>query len=150
MIHYDLACGQGHRFEAWFRSSQDFDSQAAQRLLNCPTCGSAEVAKALMAPALSRGAAEAMPVPPAAAPPELALVAGEHARLRTMMAELRAELTKNSMDVGDRFAEEARKIHYGEVERATIHGRATPQEARDLAEEGVAFHPLPALPDEHN
>jgi hypothetical protein len=151
MIRYDLACGHGHRFDAWFRSSQDFDDQAAGQLLCCPACGSTEVAKALMAPALGTGAAEATTAPaPPATPGERALIAGEHTRLRAMLAELRAELTRNSQDVGDRFAEEARKIHYGEVERATIHGRATPQEARDLAEEGVAFHPLPALPDEHN
>jgi hypothetical protein len=159
MIRYDLACAQGHRFDGWFRSSTDFDDQAGRNLLACPVCGGAEVAKVLMAPALAKGAggpAAAADAPadapsPAPAPAqEVALVDEKQRRLRAMLRDLHAELTKNSKDVGDRFADEARKIHYGEVERATIHGRATPEEARSLAEEGIAFHPLPPLPDERN
>jgi hypothetical protein len=152
MIRYDLACDNGHGFDGWFRSSEDFDSQAKRQLLACPTCGSVKVAKALMAPALAKGTAAPAPTPEAApaASQEVTLVADQHAKLRAMLTELRQELTKNSRDVGDRFAEEARRIHYGEVERSTIHGRATPEEAHALAEEGVSFHPLPPLPDEHN
>ncbi|HVV94991.1 MAG TPA: DUF1178 family protein [Hyphomicrobiales bacterium] len=153
MIRYDLVCAGGHRFDGWFRSSGDFDAQAARRLLSCAVCGSGEVTKALMAPAVATGSAApaAEPASPPAAPAqEVALVSDEHRRLRRMLVELRAELVKDAVDVGDRFPEEARKIHYGEAEKASIYGRASPEEARRLAEEGVAFHPLPTLPDEQN
>jgi hypothetical protein len=153
MIRYGLVCAQGHGFDGWFRSSEDFDAQAARRLLACPLCGSGEVTKALMAPALAKGdaPAPAEPAPPQASPGrEVALVSGEHRRLRKMLTELRAELVKDAVDVGDRFPEEARKIHYGETEKTSIYGRASAEEARGLAEEGIAFHPLPSLPDEQN
>jgi hypothetical protein len=120
---------------------------------SCPVCGSDRVAKALMAPALAKGgAADSVPSPPVAGPPtpEVALVSAEHQRLRKMLAELRAELIKDAVDVGDRFPEEARRIHYGEAEKASIYGRASLEEARLLADEGIAFQPLPPLPDEHN
>jgi len=158
VIRYDLVCDQAHRFDGWFRASADFDAQAERALLSCPVCGSAKVEKALMAPALSKGSAGSEP-PVAAAdtadaappmPPQLALVSERQAKLRAMLREFRAELTKNAVDVGPRFAEEARKIHYGEAEPGSIYGQATPAEARALAEEGVPFHPLPVLPDDGN
>jgi hypothetical protein len=164
MIRYDLACARGHAFDAWFRSSADYDTQAARGLLSCPMCGSAEVEKALMAPAVSTSrrrastavaaqaeAAVADTPAPAAAPAEPVAVLSEHdLKLRAMVRRLRAELTAKATDVGDRFADEARKMHYGEADRTSIYGRATPDEARALVEEGIEFHPLPGLPDERN
>jgi hypothetical protein len=153
MIRYELVCDDGHRFDGWFRSSDDFERQAKRHLLSCAVCGSEKVGKALMSPALAKGGPAAEPGPPAPATPppqEMALVSSEHRRLRKKLAELRAELIKDAVDVGDRFPEEARRIHYGEAEKASIYGRASPDEVRLLAEEGIPFHPLPSLPDEQN
>lgn len=148
MICYALACDAGHGFDSWFRSSDDFDMQTARGLVNCPHCGSAHVLKQIMAPRLARtdrnepaALAEATPV---------ALVNEKAQALRAMVAEFRKQLATNSEDVGGRFAEEARKIHYGEREARTIHGQATGEEAKALAEEGVGFLPLPVLPEERN
>lgn len=155
MIRYGLTCAAAHAFDGWFRSSADFDAQAARRLLTCPACGSAEVRKALMAPAVSaaKGAepAEAGPVPAASEErADVALVDDASAKLKMMLREFRAELTKNSENVGDKFPEVARKMHAEEIERRTVHGRATAEEARALAEEGVAIHALPTFPDDLN
>ena len=154
MIRYGLACAAGHGFDGWFRSSDDFDAQSARGLLSCPACGSTEVSKALMAPAVSTSraaapAGEGAPSP-AGPPQELALVGDKEQKLRGMLREIRDHMTKNSEDVGDRFAEVARKMHSEEIEHRTVHGRATAEEARALAEEGVPVQPLPVFPDEMN
>lgn len=151
MIRYALACEAGHGFDSWFRSSEDFDAQDKRGLVSCPMCGSAKIAKQIMAPQVARKDRDAVIV---AAPPEtgqnVALVDPEAQALRQKIAELRAQLFANSEDVGQKFADEARKIHYGESEQRTIHGQASSDDARALIEEGIDFMPVPMLPDERN
>jgi len=160
MIRYALHCDQGHAFESWFQSSAAYDKQAKRALVTCPTCGSAKVEKAIMAPRLAR-AEGAEPPPPAIlpTPPLPSLVPGKtpvaimsppERELRKKLKELRDHLTKNSDYVGPRFPDEARKIHYGEIEHRSIYGEASPEEAKEMHEEGIEFHPLPILPDEFN
>jgi len=160
MIRYALHCDQGHAFESWFQSSAAYDKQAKRALVTCPTCGSAKVEKAIMAPRLAR-AEGADPPPPAIlpTPPLPSLVPGKtpvaimsppERELRKKLKELRDHLTKNADYVGPRFPDEARKIHYGEIEHRSIYGEASPEEAKELHEEGIEFHPLPILPDEFN
>ncbi|GMB83746.1 DUF1178 family protein [Shinella zoogloeoides] len=142
MIRYELSCDNGHAFEGWFGSADDFDRQQKMALVSCPTCGSAHVAKRLMAPSVSTARKKQQRQ-------ELAVQTGQ----REMMAKLReivSTIRANSEDVGDRFPEEARKIHYGETEQRGLIGRATADEVRDLLEEGVEVAPLPVLPDDTN
>ncbi|HVI28604.1 DUF1178 family protein [Hansschlegelia sp.] len=152
MIRYDLLCGDGHGFDAWFRSASDFDSQEARGLLSCPACGSVDVRKALMAPALasarSRGGDE--PVTPEAESPPVSLVSGRDEKLRGLLRELKAHVRQTSEDVGERFPEVARQMHAEEIEHRPIRGRATAQEAKALLEEGVPVYPLPAFPEDEN
>jgi len=169
MIRYALNCDRGHTFESWFKNSGAYDKQAKRGLVACPICGSGKVEKAMMAPRLGRAdagearppapvpapAAQAepiqpavTPIPPAAAP--LAVMSPPERELRKKLKELRDHLTKNADYVGARFPEQARKIHYGESELRSIYGEATPDEAKELHEEGIEFHPLPILPDEFN
>jgi hypothetical protein len=168
MIRYSLVCDRKHDFEIWFKNSADYDKQAKRGLVTCPACGSEKVEKALMAPSLGRGTkkgtsdAPAIEVPPAPvetpaveAPSPVAMVSPQmmtpqEQELRSKLKELREHLTKNSENVGSKFPEVARKMHYGEVEHKSIYGEASPQEAKELHEEGVEFHPIPVLPDEHN
>ncbi|HTP90192.1 MAG TPA: DUF1178 family protein [Xanthobacteraceae bacterium] len=164
MIRYALNCDQGHDFESWFQNSAAYDKQAKRKLVNCPICGSAKVEKAIMAPRLTRTdapepAAPAPTPPPAATPPVPATPAGKapvaimsspERELRQKLKELREHVTKNASYVGGRFPEEARKIHYGEAEHRSIYGEASPEEAKQMHEEGIEFHPLPILPDEMN
>ena len=149
MIVFDLTCGDGHRFEGWFGSSDDFSSQRARGLVSCPQCGSGEVSKAPMAPAVPKKANQR------AGSQEMKQVAGgrlppEAAEMLARIAEVQAEAIKSSTWVGDDFAEQSRQMHYGEREAAAIHGQATPDEARELAEEGVPVMPLliPVAPPE--
>ncbi len=151
MIRYGLRCEEGHGFDCWFRSSADYDAQAARGLLVCPVCGSRSVAKALMAPALGSGAREAPPRPAeAAGPSEVALLSEQDGRVREMLRELKKHVAATSEDVGDRFPALARQMHEGEIERRAIRGRATLDEAKALAEEGVPIQPLPAFPEDGN
>lgn len=156
MIHYSLACDQAHPFEAWFRSSADFDRQAEAGLLSCPHCGSGKVAKALMAPAVrlqptrTEPVPAALPVPATETPVPAALVPPEARAFVEKLRELKAKLLEGSENVGGKFADEARKIHYGEAPARAVHGEATPEQARELIEEGVGILPLPVLPDERN
>jgi hypothetical protein len=165
MIRYALACEQGHAFESWFQNSAAYDRQAARRLINCPVCGSTKVSKALMTPQLSgtkkggdapRSAAvpsqatPAAPAAPAPAPAPVAMMTPQERELRKKLKELREHLVKNADYVGQKFPEEARKMHYGEVKHRSIYGEATPDQAKELHEEGIEFHPLPVLPDERN
>jgi hypothetical protein len=157
MIRYALTCSNAHTFDAWFRSAEDFDAQRERGLLSCPTCGDGAVAKALMAPAVvSRRAPPAeRAVPPAVRPGPsgavpAALPSPETAEMVERLRALKAELLKGSEDVGGRFAEEARRIHYGESPARTVHGQASLDDARALVEEGVGILPLPVLPDERN
>ena len=156
MIHYALICEKGHEFESWFADSAAFDKQVKRKLIACPHCGSAKVDKAIMAPRLAssrkrKKPAEA-PVPAAPAPEKapVAMISPQEQEFRVKLKELREHLTKNADNVGQKFPEEARKMHYGEIEHRSIYGEASPQDAKELAEEGIEFHPLPILPDERN
>ncbi|MBI4366522.1 MAG: DUF1178 family protein [Deltaproteobacteria bacterium] len=160
MIHYALVCDKGHDFESWFPSSAAFDKQARRSLVSCPHCGSAKVEKAIMAPRLSSSKKRKAPVEapasaaaaPAAAPETapVAIISPQEHEFRAKLKELREHLIKNADNVGPTFPEEARKMHYGEIEHRSIYGEASPKDANDLAEEGIEFHPLPILPDERN
>src|SRR5947199_7398968 len=174
MIRYALNCDEGHAFESWFANSAAYDKQAKRKLVTGPVCGSAKVKKAIMAPrlgpSLNSEAAEPRPpsptpTPPNPAPPPplqpgpmppippktpVAMRSSAERELRHKLKELRDHITKNASYVGPRFPEEARKIHYGEAEHRSIYGEASPQEAKELHEEGIEFHPLPVLPDDKN
>jgi hypothetical protein len=161
MIRYTLVCNRGHEFESWFASSSTYDKQAKRGLVACPTCGVTKVEKAIMAPRLTRSdkpidvsqkpAPEApAPAAPAEPPAPVAMISSQERELRTKLKELRDQLTKNAENVGRKFPETARKMHYGEIEHRSIYGEASPQEAKDLHEEGIEFHPLPVLPDDRN
>ena len=159
MIQYALACDKGHTFESWFQNSAAFDKQAKRKLIECPMCGSAKVEKTIMAPRLARRdkstsiavreeAAHADAATPDTSP--VAMISPQEHEFRKKLKELRDHLTANADNVGKKFPEEARKMHYGETEHRSIYGEASPQDAKDLHEEGIEFHPLPVLPDERN
>jgi hypothetical protein len=160
MIRYALVCNRGHEFESWFQDSVAYDRQAKRALVSCPQCGSTKVEKAIMAPRLSTpaktqrtpietpAAAADVATPVPAAP--VAMISPQEQEFRTKLKELHDHLTKNADNVGVKFPEEARKMHYGEIEHRSIYGVASPEEAQELSEEGVEFHPLPVLPDERN
>lgn len=159
MIRYALICEKGHEFESWFPDSSAFDKQVKRKLMVCPHCGSAKVEKAIMAPRLAssrrrKASASEAPAPVATvAAPEnapVAMISPVEQEFRAKLKELREHLTKNADNVGQKFPEEARKMHYGEIEHRSIYGEASPQDAKDLAEEGIEFHPLPILPEERN
>lgn len=146
MIRYTLRCRKDHEFEMWFRSSDDYDRAVKAKEAACPYCGDAKVQKALMAPAVAgthkSDSAETVTLAAAPDPRQVAL--------RQAMVELRKKVVESADYVGDRFAEEARKIHYNEAEARGIYGEATSEEARDLAEEGIGFLPLPPAPEDAN
>jgi hypothetical protein len=162
MIRYALACEQGHTFESWFASSAAYDKQAKHGLVTCPVCNSAKVEKTIMAPRLAgtrKRASVPAPAPEAAAsaaPPAadasapVAVMSPPERELRKKLKELREHLTKNADYVGGRFPDEARKMHYGEIEHRSIYGEASPEQAKELHDEGIEFHPLPVLPDDRN
>ena len=142
MIRYELSCDNGHTFEGWFGSAEDFDRQREKGLVSCPACGSSHVAKRLMAPSVSTARKKEN---------RQALVAEAGRReVVDKMREIVTAIRASSEDVGDRFPEEARKIHYGEAEERRLIGKATVDEARELLEEGVGIAPLPILPDDVN
>ncbi|WP_332711815.1 DUF1178 family protein [Pelagibacterium mangrovi] len=140
MIQYTLTCEAHHRFDAWFRNADAYDDQAARGILTCPVCNSHRIEKALMAPAVSTGG------------DTVSLSSGhpDHAKFLEAMRALRRKMTAEADYVGDKFAEEARKIHYEETEARGIYGEATRDEVSSLIDEGIEFMPLPNLPDEHN
>jgi hypothetical protein len=147
MIRYRLRCDSGHDFEAWFSSSVGYDDQAARGLLSCAVCGVAKVEKALMAPNIPKSAEDRPALPLLAKRP---MAAQLPAPMREMLRQIHDHVKKNSDYVGDRFAEEARKIHYDETAARGIYGEATAAQARELHEEGIEVHALPALPDDAN
>jgi hypothetical protein len=156
MIHYTLRCERGHAFESWFQSSSAYEAQEKRKLVNCPVCGSAKVERAIMAPQIvsKRGREDAAPAPAATtdvtAPASTPLMMAQERELRAKIKELRDHIVKNADNVGERFPNEARKMHYGDIEHRPIYGEATPDEARSLIEEGVEVSPLPVLPDDRN
>ena len=158
MIRYTLVCGRGHEFESWFARSSAYDKQAKRGLVGCPVCGATKVEKAIMAPRLARkdkstpivAPVEQAAPAPAATPAPVAMISPQEKEFRAKLKELRDHLTANADNVGKKFPEEARKMHYGEIEHRSIYGEATPEDAKALHEEGIEFHSLPILPDERN
>jgi hypothetical protein len=141
LIRFSLSCEHEHEFEAWFRGNDDFDTQKKRGLVECPSCGSSKVEKALMAPAVSTGRKRET----------IALAMGEQQKkVMAQLKEMSQKIRENADYVGDKFAEEARKIHFGEIDPRGIYGEATPEEARGLAEDGVGFMPIPVFPDDRN
>ena len=159
MIKYRLRCANDHAFESWFKDSATYERQEKRKLLECPVCGDPKVERAIMAPNVGRkGNArtvpvrpepEAAPAPEAPATPNVPVVApgpAMPAEMRKMLMELRQQVEKNCDYVGDKFADEARKIHYGETDKRGIYGETSDEEAAALAEEGIEFGKLPWVP----
>lgn len=141
MIRFTLRCEAEHEFDGWFRDGGDFDTQKKRGFVSCPVCNSGKVEKALMAPAVSTSRGKE----------KVALAVGEEQRrLMGQLREMAKKVRENADYVGDRFAEEARKIHFGETDARGIYGEATLDEARGLAEDGVSFLPMPVFPDDRN
>ena len=161
MILYRLRCSQGHEFDSWFKDSKTYERQEKKSLVGCAVCGDAKVTRALMAPRLgTKGnkkgtAVTTVEAPAAVAPPsevqqaqqQVAAIARQMPKeLREALVKVRNEIEKNCEHVGDKFAEEARKIHYGESDKRGIYGETTDKEAEELAEEGIEFGRLPWIP----
>jgi hypothetical protein len=140
VIRYRLQCANAHEFEAWFASSASYDVQSAGGQICCPECNSSDVGKSIMAPNVAARTRSDVAVSEEEAP----------ARYRNLVRAVRQVLESNSEDVGSRFPEEARKIHYKEVEQRAIRGTASSDEARSLVEEGVEIMALPRLPEKAN
>ena len=140
MIVYDLKCAEGHGFEAWFRDSEAFEIQAAAGEVSCPLCGATQVEKALMAPNLGRGKTRA---------PE-SRKAEPAAEARRALLTLRRQVEANCDYVGERFPEEARRIHYGETDPRGIYGETTSEEAEALKDEGVEVRRIPWIQRENS
>lgn len=141
MIKFSLSCERDHEFEAWFRSNDDFDAQKKRGFVECPACGSNKVEKALMAPAVSTGRKRE----------KMALAMNaEQQRVLAEMKALTEKMKAGAENVGDKFAEEARKIHYGETEARGIYGEANAEEVKALIEDEVPFMPIPSLPEDRN
>lgn len=137
MIRFDLVCGQSHGFEGWFRDGRTFDVQAESGDLACPFCGDKAVQKAVMAPAVARSRG-------GAAPDDARRMA--MARMLQMARQVQDHVEKTFDNVGERFPEEARKMHYGDVEHRDIYGKASAEEAKSLRDEGISISQLPTLP----
>lgn len=170
MIRYALQCECGHAFESWFQDSASYDKQAKRGLVTCPVCDSAKVEKSIMAPQIPRKgrsadqrageekflraksrqkkatAVETTALAPSTEP----MIAPQDNELRAKLKELRDHIKANADNVGEQFPEQARKMHYGEIEHRPIYGDASPAEAKALIEEGVEVLPLPVLPDDRN
>ena len=134
MIRYALSCADGHEFEAWFRNSEDFDVQKHRGLVECPHCGSIEVAKQLMAPSVRTSRQKEATTNSA---PDFA----------TLARQVQAHIRSNFDYVGEKFASEARAMHYGDSEERDIYGESSLQEAKELVEEGIPVTPIPGVPD---
>ena len=137
MILFQLRCGKNHHFDAWFRDNAAFDQQSAASRIACPICGDTGVDKAIMAPRLNKATGQALDAPDVAR------------AMRQALGELRQTVAANCDYVGERFPEEARKIHYGETEARPIYGEASRDEARELAEEGIGFQAIPWVQGEN-
>lgn len=141
MIVYDLSCDEAHRFEGWFASADDFDSQVRNKQLGCPVCGSAKISRQLSAPYVNSGGATR------AEPPATRTTSVTGIDFEQMRRKFIDFVMNNTEDVGRSFPEEARKIHYEEEPGRPIRGEASPDEVRELHEEGVEIFPVPELPD---
>jgi hypothetical protein len=141
VINYSLVCDRSHKFDGWFASAAAYDEQKRRGLVTCPICTTTAVEKALMAPSVARSSDERV---------SLSIGHPQHRQLREAMMALREKVVAEADYVGDRFADEARKIHFGEVDARGIYGEATREEVAALIEDGVDFLPLPAGKEEHN
>ena len=148
MIKYALVCAAEHGFESWFPDSAAFDTQAKRGFVTCPVCGTQRVSKAVMAPAIAsrrdktvEAPAETLPAPA----PDARDVA-----MRAMMRDMRRHILENTENVGDKFPEQARQMHDGEIEHRPITGQATPEEARELIEDGIEIMPVPEFPEDRH
>ena len=166
MTHYNLRCKTGHAFESWFQSSSAYETQERRKLVSCPVCGTTKVERAIMAPQIvsTKGRdtkpsdhkpSDQLPVPSPTAeviPPSspTPLLMAQERELRAKLKELRDHIVNSADNVGEKFPNEARKMHYGDIEHRPIYGEASPEEARDLIDEGVEVMPLPTLPDDRN
>jgi hypothetical protein len=137
MIHFSLHCDNDHDFEGWFRSNDDFDAQVEKRLVTCPVCGSHKIEKALMAPSVTTGRQKEK-------------IAVAMSKMVSELKEMAQKVRENADYVGNDFAEEARKIHFGEAKQRGIYGEATGEEVKSLLDDGVDVMPLPVFPEEHN
>ncbi len=153
MIHYALRCAAGHGFDGWFPGSAAFDRQASAGLLCCPVCASAEVSRAIMSPSLGRGAPAPAAADPAPAPrPDAPAKAATEApsplpdQVRAALQRLRADVEQRCDYVGPHFAEAARSMHAGHTPPRPIYGEATPEQAEELAEDGIAVAQIPWVP----
>jgi hypothetical protein len=142
LIRYSLSCDNAHEFEGWFSESADFDRQVESGFLTCPVCNSAAISKLLMAPSVSTARKKT----------EMQTLAMDAARKEAMakLKEAVEAIKANAEDVGTKFPEEARKIHYGEADARGIIGKATPDEAKALVDEGIEIAAIPVLPDDTN
>lgn len=151
MIKYLLGCASGHEFESWFRASADFDTQSRSGEIACPHCGSIDVSKLPMAPSV---VTKRTPLPTQQAQDTVPAAAGSSggngAAVREALRAFTQKIIANTEDVGPRFAEEARKMHFGETEERQIRGSSTLEEAQELVEDGVPFGILPTPPEELN
>jgi hypothetical protein len=138
----NLQCAHAHAFEGWFASEDDFQGQLARGLVECPLCGDAAIVKLPSAPRLNLGATEPAPAP-AASQPKQEVMSAPSAQLQAAWMQLVKQVMANTEDVGERFADEARKIHYGETEERGIRGQASQEETQALLEEGIGVLPLP-------
>lgn len=148
MIVFNLQCHKGHGFESWFKDGAAFERQSKRGLVECPACGSTKVTKGLSAPRLAgTKKSRKSPAVPVQVPAQAAMgsdpAVAKAVELHKELAKLRAHVEKNFEHVGDRFAEEARKIHYGETEHRDIYGEASNEDAEALAEEGVQVARIP-------
>ncbi|QFU17806.1 DUF1178 family protein [Microvirga thermotolerans] len=153
MIKYALACDQAHEFESWFPSSEAYETQRKRGFVTCPYCNSARVEKQIMAPSIGRAGKDAEKTterPAAPEPRAVAMLTERERQIRAMIRAVREHVMRHSENVGRNFAEEARRIHYGEAEERAIYGEADPAEARALLEEGIDVLPLPIVPDDRN
>ena len=158
MILYRLRCSKGHEFESWFKDSKSYERQEKKSLIGCAVCGDAKIGRAIMAPRIGKGGKKieadmpAVPAPaptPAPAPEQQQMAAlAKHMpkELREALLKAREQVEKNCEHVGEKFAEEARKIHYGESDKRGIYGETTEEEAEALADEGIEFGRLPWIP----
>ena len=152
MIHYALTCQQAHEFESWFPSSEAFEQQKTRGLIACPICGSIEVEKQIMAPSVSEKTRQKSSNLQTTQQDtgSVTLLSEREQQMRTLLRTLHQHIQTHAEHVGQRFPEEARKIHYGESEERSIYGEASPEDTRSLLEEGISIMALPNLPDDQN
>lgn len=146
MILFKLKCAAEHEFDGWFRDNAAYDRQRARGQITCPTCGTSKVEKALMAPRLGRSRPEPVAAAPATPPDKAQGDALSPAVLRRALQELRRHVESHCDYVGERFAEEARRIHRGDADARGIYGEASDGEARALADEGIEVARIPWVP----